>query len=132
MLARSGNKELAALAGKELESPSESHAQVALAQVWWKLASKEKGTVRESMQLRATHWYSKAVAGLSGLSKTEYEKRLNEAPWRYLSKMDEYDAVVGYGWLGKGDELGHRRKGASESRKISVEGLAPVQRRYAL
>lgn len=78
-MARGSDLVLKPLAEKELLLPTEAAAQVALADGWWEVAQKSAGVVKTSLLMRAKHWYSNAITGLTGLEKTRVEKRAAEA-----------------------------------------------------
>jgi formylglycine-generating enzyme required for sulfatase activity len=76
MLAKSDDETLKALAVKELAAPTKADEQMALAEAWCSVAESEKGTAKKNLQLRAAHWYWRAVQNLSGLEKVKVEKRM--------------------------------------------------------
>jgi len=76
LLRKGADADLAALAERDLAAPTDANEQVALADQWWKLAAKEPALSRLHVQSRAEHWYEQALPKLSGLQKTEVEKRL--------------------------------------------------------
>jgi hypothetical protein len=117
LLAASDAK-LRELAERELRSPAEPEGQVGLGDAWWELAEAEVGPLKEALQLRAYHWHLAARSGLTGLAQREIETKLNRAPRRYLSEMEEFDAVVGHGKFGKMGKLGW-----DDDREIQVDAL---------
>ena len=79
-LARGSDAELAALAGRELDSPPRATAeQLELADAWWDLAEKRGADEQKSLRLRAGIWYRQAQPQVAGiLEKVKLEKRLEE------------------------------------------------------
>ena len=78
MLALGGDATLKALALKEIERPADAAEQARLGDGWWDLAEKEAGAAQKNLQVRACHWYKKALPELSGLAKDKVEKRVAE------------------------------------------------------
>ena len=66
------------LAQKELGGPATPAAQAELGDAWYDLAKTETGPAKLSFQRRAYFWYEQAVAGLTGITKTQTEKRIKE------------------------------------------------------
>jgi WD40 repeat protein len=80
-LAQSGVPAMAALAGKELALPTDPNAQVELADGWWQVADSLEGKAKETVRLRAGHWYAMARGDLpTGLVLARVDKRLAELP----------------------------------------------------
>lgn len=77
---------IAALAARDLDSPTDPKAQAALADAWWDFAEGEQGPSRSMVQGRAALWYEQALPKLSGLDRTRVEAR--------LKMMDEAPGVV--------------------------------------
>lgn len=70
---------LTSAARKDLDSPVDTSAQVALGDTWWELADKEAGPARARLRARSILWYEKAAGQLKGgLAKTKVDKRLTE------------------------------------------------------
>lgn len=78
MLLRSNDAVLAPLAEAELSRPTAAAEMVALGHRWWDAAEEAEQAQRRSFQDRASHWYLKALPGLSGLTRTKVEHRLAE------------------------------------------------------
>jgi hypothetical protein len=78
LLAKGADAELAQLAKQDLDGPENPPAQRKLGDQWWGLARNEKGPEQRGIQARAQRWYELALPGLTGLEKTEVEKRLTE------------------------------------------------------
>lgn len=77
MLALGSDATLKNLAVKDLENPTRAEVQADVGDAWWELAEKEEGLARQELIARATHWYQKALPGLTGLVKTKVQKRLD-------------------------------------------------------
>ncbi len=89
MLALATDSDLKALAARELAGPAAPNDQVALGDGWWALAEKESGVEKEQLHTHAARWYEQALPGLTGLTKTRIEKRLQS-----LKPPDEKPATV--------------------------------------
>jgi hypothetical protein len=74
-----GGKDIAmkTLARQDLAEPKDTKDQLALADGWWEYAGKETGGAKLAIQMRAMHWYDKAIPGLSGLNRTKAQKRID-------------------------------------------------------
>jgi tRNA A-37 threonylcarbamoyl transferase component Bud32 len=86
LLAGGSDAKLKKLAERDAGKPASATDQAALADEWWELAEKEKERTKKNLRVRAAHWYSQAVAGLSGLSKTKAETRIREVETQVGSK----------------------------------------------
>lgn len=64
------------LAKQDLAEPKDAKEQLALADGWWDLANREKGSPKLAIQMRSMHWYDKALPTLSGLNRTKAVKRI--------------------------------------------------------
>jgi hypothetical protein len=80
MLALGDDSVLKSLAAKELADPSTPDAQLQLGDGWWEVAEMEQGTIRRNIQLRAVHWYRRALPQLTGLPQLRVAKRLEGMP----------------------------------------------------
>jgi hypothetical protein len=60
--------------------PQDAPAQAAIGDAWWAVAEGAPEENRKGIKRRASTWYAKAQAGLTGLAKAKVEKRLAEAP----------------------------------------------------
>jgi hypothetical protein len=79
MLVLGSDKDLAALAEKELRGPETAEEQVAIADQWWDRAEKADETAKRLIQLHAGTWYEKALPGLrAGLTAVKVKGRLKE------------------------------------------------------
>ncbi len=78
-LARGSDRELAALAAKELATPTDGSEQVAIGDAWWSLAAQESGLAHKAMVAHAQEWYRRAQASLRGLTLTRIDARLGQA-----------------------------------------------------
>src|SRR5207247_2575658 len=76
-LAKSGDKGLQSLAREDLADPKDYKDQLALADGWWDLAGDYKDSAKLAVQMRATHWYFKAIPSLSGINRKKAEKRID-------------------------------------------------------
>lgn len=62
------------------EQPTQSDAQLKLADAWWELARTRKGEEKDFFMLHAAEWYEEVNPTLpGGLTKVRVEKRLDEA-----------------------------------------------------
>lgn len=80
LLAKSNHSVLSKIAKEDVSNPVDGTAQVNLGNLWWDTS--EKGSDVEEKrreQVRAGFWYSKALPGLSGLTKMKLEKRIEAA-----------------------------------------------------
>jgi formylglycine-generating enzyme required for sulfatase activity len=75
-LARGSDAQLKALAEKDVAGASAAADQMALGDAWWKLAEGESAAIKQSIAVRAGHWYLQALPGLSGLEKTKVERQV--------------------------------------------------------
>jgi len=87
MLALGSDPELEAVATADIQQPTSAQAQVELADRWWQLAEQADETERASLQIRAGHWYRRAIPGLSGLVKAKVDKRLENVPDHVASSL---------------------------------------------
>ena len=89
-LARGSDAQLKALAEKDVAGASAAADQVALADAWWKLAESESAATKQSIAVRAGHWYLQALPSLSGLEKTKVERQVKAicALTRITNKKD--------------------------------------------
>lgn len=79
LLAQGSDDSLKRLAHQELASPTQSDAQVALADAWWEIARTRRPSQMIAIKLHAGQWYRRADAGLAaGPVKNHVEKQLAE------------------------------------------------------
>jgi hypothetical protein len=78
LLADGKDEKLKELAKKDLATPSEAFAQMAVGDAWWDLAGADKFLAKANMQRRAYYWYQKALPQLGGFSKIKVEKRVDQ------------------------------------------------------
>jgi len=79
MLVLGSDKDLAALAEKELRGPETAEEQLAIADEWWERAEKPEETAKRQMQLHAGTWYESALPHVPpGLVKAKVENRLGK------------------------------------------------------
>jgi WD40 repeat protein len=64
-------------ARQDLLDPKDTKDQLALADGWWGLASKETGATKLAIQSRAAFWYDKTLPTLTGLNRTKAQKRID-------------------------------------------------------
>ena len=77
LLAKNGKGPLSTAAARVVSQPSETDAQVALANAWWELADAERdGPLGVLMQQAAAHWYEQAMPRLAGNDLDKVEQRL--------------------------------------------------------
>ncbi len=77
-LLRGNDEALKAAAKREIAGAASSDEQVALGDVWWRLAEQEKGPAKAAYQRRAGYWYQGTLRGLSGVEADKVAKRLKE------------------------------------------------------
>jgi formylglycine-generating enzyme required for sulfatase activity len=75
-LAKGSDTVLKDLATKSLAGARDASAQVALGDAWWKAAESAKANAKADLQSGAAYWYAKALPTLTGLQKTQIEKRV--------------------------------------------------------
>lgn len=125
-LAKADDVGLRRIAGLELDQPGLAERQAALGAEWWAFAEGvPRRQLKEPCRERAFHWYEMALPGLSGISRVEIEKRLEERRRRSLSDMQELDARVGHGEFGKGGKIG-----GSSAGDITVNGIGSPRGLY--
>lgn len=66
------------LARRDLQGTADTPSQVALGDGWWDVAEKETATERTNARERALHWYGKAYAETSGLTRLKIDTRFKE------------------------------------------------------
>jgi hypothetical protein len=125
-LAHGGDSALKSLAERDLAAPKDAVPQLALADAWWDLASKEQDPAKLAMQTRAAFWYDKAVGQLTGLSRTKAQKRLDQVAERNSGAAPVSTAPVAVGELKKLDGPIDELKGVSfahDGQHIAAGGL---------
>lgn len=75
-LALGADKELQALADTELRGVASADEEVDLGDRWWGLALRREKAPSEVAKKRASYWYKKAHASLTGFVKDRIEQRL--------------------------------------------------------
>ncbi|HJZ55018.1 MAG TPA: hypothetical protein VKE74_08665 [Gemmataceae bacterium] len=78
LLAKGNDPKLKAAAEKDLAKPDAATARMEVGDAWWDLGETLEAAERAEARLRARHWYTQAVADLTGLTKSRIEKRLDE------------------------------------------------------
>jgi hypothetical protein len=80
LLAKGSNAALAALAAREATPPTTSEQQRALGEAWWDWAEKNRSVAKGQIRKHAAGYYRTALeGGLTGLARTQAEKRVAEA-----------------------------------------------------
>jgi len=95
-LARSQAEPLASLAKQDLAGPKDAKDQAALGDAWWDLAAKQPEPHQARLQERAGYWYGQALPGLSGLSRTKAQKRLEQTAARSQGTKPAVDGPIGF------------------------------------
>ncbi len=116
LLAQSNDAKLKDLAERDLAEPTEPQEQADLGDVWWELASAERGPGKLQMQLRAFYWYRQSRPKLTGVGKVKVEKVMRLMPVVYLADLPEVEAQIGPWKLGRGT------LGDAVQTKIKVDG----------
>jgi hypothetical protein len=76
-LLANGGDDVAAIAARELEGPKSPQARVVLADDWWQVAEREKGTVRRAMEEHACSWYERALPELEPTERQATVKKID-------------------------------------------------------
>jgi len=76
-LAAGNHDGLKQMAKQDLADPKDTKDQLALADGWWDLATKEKDAAKLAIQARAMFWYDKTLPTLTGLNRTKAQKRID-------------------------------------------------------
>jgi hypothetical protein len=76
-LAAGSDESLRGVAAKDLASPKDTDAQVAVGDGWWELATDDAGVDQAGLYGRAAWWYERALPEATGLLKSKLEKRLH-------------------------------------------------------
>ncbi len=104
-LANGGDAEIAAAARRDLAGPSDASARLEAGDAWWEAAENRPGDERIALQGRAVHWYERAVSDLTGISRTQTERRIEA--YRTAIAGDEEDAEPGQYALLLDGQKGH-------------------------
>lgn len=79
LLAKGSDPVLKALAEAETAAPRQPADRVALADKWWDAAEAAPDeNTKDRYRARAGHWYEQALPGVTGLTKTKVQRRLDE------------------------------------------------------
>jgi serine/threonine protein kinase/tetratricopeptide (TPR) repeat protein len=78
LLAKGSDPLFKKAAQKDLENPAEPKVQGELGDAWSEAAEKAPEWAKTGVYERATHWYERALTGLSGIHKTRVEQRLQQ------------------------------------------------------
>ncbi|QDT43586.1 NPCBM/NEW2 domain protein [Gimesia alba] len=106
-LARGEDAAYRTLAKQELANSNNQGALLVVANGWFQLASKEKGSTKQELELHAYDLYSHAWADSIGTDRMAINEKLNEMPLRYLNHMQEQDVIPGAWPFGKNGESGN-------------------------
>lgn len=105
--ARGDDAAFRTLAKQELANSKNQGALLAVANGWFQLASKEKGSTKQELERHAYDIYSRAWQNSFGADRTALNAKLSELPLRYLNHMQEQDVIHG-GWpFGKNGDPGN-------------------------
>jgi hypothetical protein len=78
-LAKGSDTKLKDAAEKDAKAAEGSETdKLATADVWYDLAGAAEPALKHALQMRAHHWYTAALSGLTGLNKVKVEKRIAE------------------------------------------------------
>ncbi|WP_339687210.1 NPCBM/NEW2 domain-containing protein [Gimesia maris] len=106
-LAKGDDAEYQTLAKQEIANSNDADALLTVANGWYQLADKEKGSTKQELEMHAYDLYSQAWSRTLGPDRAALNTRLNEMPLRYLNHMQEEDVVHG-GWpFGKNGDAGN-------------------------
>ncbi|MCI0455716.1 MAG: WD40 repeat domain-containing protein [Gemmataceae bacterium] len=78
LLAQGSDKGLRAQARQDLARGKNAKDRLAIADGWWDLAERYKGSAQVNLLRRAAHWYEQAAQELTGLSRTKAVRRLDK------------------------------------------------------
>jgi len=79
-LSKGNDATLAGLATQSLTKPSDPTAQKALGDAWWKAAESADGARKAEFHKGSDYWYSVALPGLTGSTKSRVEERIQSGP----------------------------------------------------
>src|SRR5262249_37590036 len=77
MLSLASDPALKSLAEKEMQAPSDTEEQVALADAWLAQAGKAKGLEADRQKARAAMWFGQVQGELTGLAKVEVQRKID-------------------------------------------------------
>jgi hypothetical protein len=80
LLAGGADAELQSLARRDLDGGRDAEEALAIGNAWWDYSERLEATEMTSAQMRAAHWYRKAVPRLAGQDKETAEKRIAATP----------------------------------------------------
>jgi len=78
LLAKGSDLLVKAIALKDMASPTDPAAQVAVGDHWWDLSDKEEEPAKTNLRARAGVWYERAASRAGGSDRERAEKRLAE------------------------------------------------------
>ncbi len=76
--ALSNDKDIQTIAARDLDNPKDAKDQLAVADAWWDLAMQRQNPAKLAMQIRAHHWYDRALPTLTGLNRTKAIRRIEQ------------------------------------------------------
>ena len=88
-LAKGTDKDLAAVAAKDVANPKTAKERTAVADAWYKLAKDYKGAEHRRMIDRAWNWYSTALAVATGDEDLKPTERIKEIETKYPELFDQ-------------------------------------------
>jgi hypothetical protein len=106
MLAKGSDAKVRAAAQEDLKNPTDALAMVKIGDGWWALASQETNRLyKQQLELRATHWYQRALPNLQPENKAKVEQRVAQVfgspdptEWLILGPFDSMGGVGGRGF----------------------------------
>lgn len=88
MLLKASDRELAALADRDLTCPEDqSTEQFRLADAWWEFGQQQTDDERQPWRNRAAYWYRRALPALDGLDAATAERRMMETAAPGMAKI---------------------------------------------
>ena len=80
LIAKAGNKEVMEVAQLDLKGAENHVDKVAIADAWWELSRRARGSYRQGAQDRAVYWYDQAYQAMpESLDRIHVKNRLAEA-----------------------------------------------------
>jgi len=126
LLAKGDDAEYQTLAKQEIANADDVDALLTVANGWYQLADKEKGSTKDELEMHAYDLYSRAWSRTLGPDRVALNARLNEMPLRYLNHMQEEDVVHG-GWpFGKNGDAGNGKGLFTVNQLVFPNGLGMV------
>jgi hypothetical protein len=129
LLAKGSDAALRELATKDLAQPTDADDQVALGDRWWELADQQPAPAKGVIRMRASSWYSQALARVTGLTKARIDARRREAADAatvdLLRLIDLKKDVVRGEWAFEGSSLICLRSGPAA--RVQIPYLPPEE-----